>query len=91
VQSGAAGGEGGKKEDKDSTDNRARTLYDLFAVCNHFGRMGFGHYTAYARDWMDMYTGGEGDAQAAAAARLGAKSERPPDQHTLLTPFFLHC
>jgi hypothetical protein len=28
--------------------------------------MGFGHYTAYARDWMDMYTGG--DAQAAAAA-----------------------
>jgi len=26
-------------------------LYDLFAVCNHYGRMGFGHYTAAARDW----------------------------------------
>ena len=24
--------------------------YDLFAVSNHFGRMGFGHYTAYARN-----------------------------------------
>ena len=26
-------------------------LYDLFAVCNHFGRLGSGHYTAMARDW----------------------------------------
>ena len=26
-------------------------LYDLFAVCNHYGRMGCGHYTAMARDW----------------------------------------
>ena len=24
--------------------------YDLYAVSNHFGRMGFGHYTAYARN-----------------------------------------
>lgn len=29
------------------------TVYDLFAVCNHFGRMGFGHYTAFARDFID--------------------------------------
>jgi len=27
------------------------TKYDLFAVCNHYGRMGFGHYTAVARSW----------------------------------------
>lgn len=27
------------------------TVYDLFAVCNHYGRMGFGHYTAVAREW----------------------------------------
>ena len=27
-----------------------RTIYDLFAVTNHYGRMGFGHYTAFARD-----------------------------------------
>ena len=26
-------------------------MYDLFAVCNHFGRLGSGHYTAMARDW----------------------------------------
>lgn len=26
-------------------------VYDLFAVCNHYGRMGFGHYTAFTRDW----------------------------------------
>ena len=27
------------------------TKYDLFACCNHYGRLGFGHYTAHARDW----------------------------------------
>jgi ubiquitin carboxyl-terminal hydrolase 4/11/15 len=26
-------------------------IYDLFAVCNHFGRMGFGHYTSHVREW----------------------------------------
>lgn len=26
-------------------------IYDLFAVCNHFGRMGFGHYTSNVREW----------------------------------------
>lgn len=26
-------------------------IYDLYAVVNHYGRMGFGHYTAFARDW----------------------------------------
>jgi len=26
-------------------------VYDLFGVTNHYGRMGFGHYTAYARRW----------------------------------------
>ena len=30
-----------------------RVMYDLFAVCNHYGRMGFGHYTAVARDMHD--------------------------------------
>ena len=40
-------------------DDRARTRYDLFAVCNHIGRMGFGHYTTYAREWADMYATGD--------------------------------
>lgn len=25
--------------------------YDLFGVVNHYGRLGFGHYTAFARRW----------------------------------------
>lgn len=27
----------------------AAPLYDLFAVSNHYGSLGGGHYTAYAR------------------------------------------
>jgi ubiquitin carboxyl-terminal hydrolase 8 len=26
-------------------------VYDLFGVINHIGRLGFGHYTAFARKW----------------------------------------
>jgi ubiquitin C-terminal hydrolase len=26
-------------------------IYDLFGVVNHYGRLGFGHYTAFARRW----------------------------------------
>ena len=26
-------------------------IYDCFGVVNHYGRMGFGHYTAFARHW----------------------------------------
>jgi ubiquitin carboxyl-terminal hydrolase 4/11/15 len=36
----------------DKTREIGDTIYDLFAVCNHYGRMGFGHYTAFARDWL---------------------------------------
>uniref|UniRef100_M4BGP8 Ubiquitin carboxyl-terminal hydrolase n=1 Tax=Hyaloperonospora arabidopsidis (strain Emoy2) TaxID=559515 RepID=M4BGP8_HYAAE len=28
-------------------------IYDLFAVSNHYGSMGFGHYTAFAKSWKD--------------------------------------
>lgn len=44
---GASSGSSSKSVIADSSG----CLYDLFAVCNHYGRMGFGHYTAYARDW----------------------------------------
>jgi len=27
-------------------------IYDLYAVSNHYGNMGFGHYTAYAKNWI---------------------------------------
>lgn len=36
------------KEDKDST-----FVYDLYAVTNHYGRSGYGHYTSFARDIFD--------------------------------------
>ncbi|TDH71888.1 hypothetical protein CCR75_002676 [Bremia lactucae] len=36
-----------KSNDKDGLS------YDLFAVSNHYGSMGFGHYTAFAKSWKD--------------------------------------
>jgi ubiquitin carboxyl-terminal hydrolase 4/11/15 len=30
-------------------------LYDLYAVSNHFGNMGFGHYTAYVKNKENWY------------------------------------
>lgn len=30
-------------------DEQTPNIYDLFGVTNHYGRMGYGHYTAYAR------------------------------------------
>ena len=34
-----------------SEEGGGGTLFDLFAVCNHYGRAGFGHYTALCREW----------------------------------------
>ncbi|XP_046407144.1 ubiquitin carboxyl-terminal hydrolase 15-like [Ischnura elegans] len=33
--------------------NSSPAIYDLFAVCNHYGAMGGGHYTAYAKNKLD--------------------------------------
>lgn len=30
-----------------------RLIYDCYAVSNHYGNMGFGHYTAYAKNPID--------------------------------------
>ena len=60
-----SGTDGGSDGDDDNTKASAASagstsgatgavepvLYDLFAVCNHFGRLGYGHYTAVAREW----------------------------------------
>ena len=35
-------------------DSYVPAIYDCFAVVNHYGRMGFGHYTAYARSWNEQ-------------------------------------
>ena len=36
---------------------RDRVLYDLIGISNHYGNMGFGHYTAYVKNkerWYNM-------------------------------------
>ncbi|DAZ92983.1 TPA: hypothetical protein N0F65_006338, partial [Lagenidium giganteum] len=35
------------------SSDKADLTYDLFAVSNHYGGMGFGHYTAFAKSWND--------------------------------------
>ncbi len=42
-----------KPTEHDSTfvDTNVPADYDLFAVVNHYGRLGFGHYTAFAMQW----------------------------------------
>ena len=31
-------------------DNNSKCIYDLYAVSNHFGNLGGGHYTAFAKN-----------------------------------------
>lgn len=38
--------------DKSTTDGQIY-IYDLFGISNHFGGLGGGHYTAYAKNWKD--------------------------------------
>ncbi|OEU22351.1 cysteine proteinase [Fragilariopsis cylindrus CCMP1102] len=48
----------GRKSDEGNNgfvDNNIPADYDLFAVVNHYGRMGFGHYTAFAMENDDDY------------------------------------
>jgi hypothetical protein len=37
--------------DRPFVDDTVPAEYDLFSVVNHYGRMGFGHYTAFAMPW----------------------------------------
>lgn len=34
-------------------ENKEKLIYDCYAVSNHFGNMGFGHYTAFCRSASD--------------------------------------
>ncbi len=50
----AAGANGQQEEAKTEENGEGETkkplLYDLFAVVNHYGNLGFGHYTAYGKN-----------------------------------------
>lgn len=37
-------------EDDNGENNKQRVIYDLYAVSNHFGGLGGGHYTACAKN-----------------------------------------
>jgi uncharacterized UBP type Zn finger protein len=37
------------------TLSREKTIYDLYAVCNHSGQLGSGHYFTFARDKFDRW------------------------------------
>ena len=42
------------RDKNDFVDCEEPAIYDLFAVTNHHGRMGFGHYTSVARRWNEL-------------------------------------
>jgi len=49
---------GSTKTDKNEdifAEGKQSALYDLFGVVNHYGRMGFGHYTAACRRYTESY------------------------------------
>jgi len=35
---------------REAKEHPERYIYDCYAVSNHYGNMGFGHYTAYAKN-----------------------------------------
>ncbi|KAL3938461.1 MAG: hypothetical protein SGBAC_006639 [Bacillariaceae sp.] len=61
--------------------------YDLFGVINHYGRLGFGHYTAFARHWDENAMGNTFaafDDSSAALVQLGQIPLRTDDcEHEL--------
>lgn len=44
----------GSSQGSDFVREHIPATYDLFGVVNHYGRMGFGHYTAYCREWNEF-------------------------------------
>ena len=50
---GGGGGGGGGEGEEDSSS----TLYELIAVSNHMGNLGFGHYTAFTKRGNQWYVG----------------------------------
>jgi len=39
------------KQKSETTSSDGKLEYDLFGVVNHYGNLGFGHYTAYAKNF----------------------------------------
>ena len=58
------------------------TLYDLFAVCNHYGRAGFGHYTAMTRDLKSEFPSSGSDHLAAKRDTNTARLPSPRLSHS---------
>ena len=61
-------------------DDTVPAIYDCFGVVNHYGRMGFGHYTAYVREWDETSMG---DWKLCDDARVSAV---PNPQSSVVSP-----
>ncbi|KAI5779805.1 hypothetical protein EDC01DRAFT_754853 [Geopyxis carbonaria] len=61
----------GKRVGNGNTENKEH-IYDLFAVDNHFGGLGGGHYTAHVKNWYDgnWYYCDDGSVRSATASSV---------------------
>ncbi|KAI2513306.1 ubiquitin-specific protease [Fragilaria crotonensis] len=64
----------------DFVQDEIPAIYDLFAVTNHYGRLGFGHYTAFARYW------DEKEDMSKDWSLFDDSSVRPVSPDSVLTP-----
>ena len=53
-------------------DGKTGYVYDLFAISNHFGGLGGGHYTAYAKNWKEdqWYSFDDSSCSRTSASRI---------------------
>ncbi|KAL3914257.1 MAG: hypothetical protein SGILL_006174 [Bacillariaceae sp.] len=71
-------------DDKAFVDDTVPAEYDLFAVVNHYGRMGFGHYTAFATQWDETGMSGEWDEfDDSRVERVDRSNARTPAAYVL--------
>ncbi len=55
-----------------SSDSGEGYIYDLFGISNHYGGLGGGHYTAFAKNWKDeqWYSFDDSSCSKTSASRI---------------------
>jgi ubiquitin carboxyl-terminal hydrolase 4/11/15 len=56
----------------DKSEDGKTYVYDLFGISNHFGGLGGGHYTAYAKNWKEdqWYSYDDSSCSRTSASRI---------------------